>query len=617
MPTSSPKPSCPFDLAELQSLVGEPYWSRGRQYAKQGNVQTLHLEGRELDATVQGSHGNVYSVRIAWDDQGQLTTLQCTCSMYMEWGLYCEHIAAAALVACGEGVLSEAQKDALAQMPRRELLGRLSAADLRELWQQLALAASEFDDLLRLRFMAKDATNYFSRSVLAQAVDTFVHYALERDPLAGVWSWAIHRTLRELLRQGHPRSLEALATVTDALLAIPDWYRYGYVQGQDSVLHFAEELGWIWARAMLTLPLTQEERRKWTRWLKQRKQIAEQGSLDWYSLERAIEAAEEGWDAEPIRRALAGEATGRPTARRFPWTHDDELDRLRFEILLEQGRRKEAENWARVRNLYIPYLRLLLEDGRLDELMQAARDLPLPASQALDAAKMLWEAGHRAEALDLAVTHWRKIGTAKAKLDVLWGIAELARWIWDHASILGREDLARDAAAWILQHTRPSLDDYQAYRSLFSAADWLRQREQALAWMRANASLRDTMLALAEEGLLAEAMRMAEIPEGTHAESAEWEIHKREELMRHLLPYVQEEHPEWVAKQAWALAEALIGTANSAYYELAVRWLAEARRAYARLGREAEWQARLDDLVQRHRRKRSLKRLLRERGWIA
>jgi len=606
-----------LDIESLRSWFDPRFWARGQAYARQGQVRYLHLGENELHAQVLGSRPQPYQVRISWDEDGLPVDAECTCPAFVEMNRYCKHIAAAAIAACGRGALPAATEDTLARLPQQVLLERLSAADLRELWQQLASAAPEFDDLLRLRLMAKDAATYFSQPILAQAVDAFVRYALEHNPLAEVWSWAILDILQELLRQGHPRGLEALAAVTDALLAIPDWYRYGYVQGQDSVLNFAEKVGWAWARAMLALPLAPKERRAWARWLRQRVQKAEHWGLDWYALDRAAEAAEEGWDAEPLRHALAGEETEHPTTPRPPWVRDDELDRLQFEILLEQGRRKEAENWARARGLYVPYLRLLLEDGRLDELMQVARDLPLSASQALEAAKVLWEAGHRAAALDLAVAHWRKVGAMDAKPDMKWGTDDLARWIRNHASVLGREDLAREAAAWILQHTYPTLADYQAYRSLFSAADWPRQREQALAWMRANASPRDIMLALAEEGLLTEAMRVAEAPEEFADQDAGWiDYDDREGLVRHLLPYVRESHPEWVARQAWALAEDLIGTVNPAYYEPAVEWLEEARRAYARLGREAEWQARLNDLVQRHRRKRSLMRLLRERGWV-
>ncbi|NPA31345.1 MAG: SWIM zinc finger family protein, partial [Chloroflexi bacterium] len=237
-----------------------------------------------------GSRPQPYQVRISWDEDGLPVDAECTCPAFVEMNRYCKHIAAAAIAACGRGALPAATEDALARLPQRVLLERLSAADLRELWQQLASAAPEFDDLLRLRLMAKDAATNFSQPILAQAVDAFVRYALEHNPLAEVWSWAILKILQELLRQGHPRGLEALAAVTDALLAIPDWYRYGYVQGQDSVLNFAEEVGWAWARAMLALPLAPKERRTWARWLRQRVQKAEHWGLDWYALDRAAEA---------------------------------------------------------------------------------------------------------------------------------------------------------------------------------------------------------------------------------------------------------------------------------------------------------------------------------------
>ena len=47
-------------------------------------------------------------------------------------------------------------------------------------------------------------------------------------------------------------------------------------------------------------------------------------------------------------------------------------------------------------------------------------------------------------------------------------------------------------------------------------------------------------------------------------------------------------------------------TGRSKYYSHAVKWLSKARVIYLACGREAEWQSYQQQLVERHRRKRSL-----------
>jgi len=49
---------------------------------------------------------------------------------------------------------------------------------------------------------------------------------------------------------------------------------------------------------------------------------------------------------------------------------------------------------------------------------------------------------------------------------------------------------------------------------------------------------------------------------------------------------------------------------RAAHYELAVQWLEKAALAYEALGREDDWRACLDDLIDRHRRKYKLRPLL-------
>ena len=65
-------------------------------------------------------------------------------------------------------------------------------------------------------------------------------------------------------------------------------------------------------------------------------------------------------------------------------------------------------------------------------------------------------------------------------------------------------------------------------------------------------------------------------------------------------------HPDWVIKTARGQAEPFMDGGKAQYYGAAVRWLAHARDAYRRAGREAEWQAYHQELMALHGRKYKL-----------
>jgi uncharacterized Zn finger protein len=69
-------------------------------------------------------------------------------------------------------------------------------------------------------------------------------------------------------------------------------------------------------------------------------------------------------------------------------------------------------------------------------------------------------------------------------------------------------------------------------------------------------------------------------------------------------------HPDWVIRLAMGQAASIMDANRASHYELAVQWLEKAALAYGVLGREDDWRACLDDLIDRHRRKYKLRPLL-------
>ena len=67
---------------------------------------------------------------------------------------------------------------------------------------------------------------------------------------------------------------------------------------------------------------------------------------------------------------------------------------------------------------------------------------------------------------------------------------------------------------------------------------------------------------------------------------------------------------EWVIRVAVHQANSIMDANRAGHYSLAVQWLEKAALAHEVLGREDDWRACLDELIERHRRKYKLRPLL-------
>jgi uncharacterized Zn finger protein len=73
-------------------------------------------------------------------------------------------------------------------------------------------------------------------------------------------------------------------------------------------------------------------------------------------------------------------------------------------------------------------------------------------------------------------------------------------------------------------------------------------------------------------------------------------------------------HLDWVIQTSLRQAEPIMDEGRAAHYDDAARWLARARHAYQRAGREADWRAYCDELLTRHARKYKLVPMLKALG---
>jgi uncharacterized Zn finger protein len=80
----------------------------------------------------------------------------------------------------------------------------------------------------------------------------------------------------------------------------------------------------------------------------------------------------------------------------------------------------------------------------------------------------------------------------------------------------------------------------------------------------------------------------------------------------HLASAAHASHPEWVIRLAIHHANSIMDANRAGQYALAALWLEKAALAHEVLGREDDWRACLDELIERHSRKYKLRPLLKQ-----
>jgi uncharacterized Zn finger protein len=96
-------------------------YQRGREYYAQGAVVRLVRRGQQLQAEVEGSQVEPYTVQITWD-RGGITQASCTCPY--DWGGWCKHIVATLLAGMHNSAQLEerpALQTLLAELDREQL----------------------------------------------------------------------------------------------------------------------------------------------------------------------------------------------------------------------------------------------------------------------------------------------------------------------------------------------------------------------------------------------------------------------------------------------------------------------------------------------------------------
>ena len=585
--------------AAVRDLSRPQSYDRGTNYQDEGAVVDIAQRGKTIRAGVEGSQYEPYQVRIDLDETGVVDT-RCSCPY--DHGGICKHRVAVLLTYIHD-------PDEVEQRPPvSELLADASPEDLREVLIDLGeshpkiaeriesqLGATETED-------ASDATRHRIPDVNQDSIREQVRYILRpsegrsahvHDPYAAVETDV--EQLQDLLEEawtaieaGDGRTaLDILEPLADELMD-EEWLALSYDDSQ-AIFEFFDEVDTALAEALLTADLSGAERADWEERLWAWEQ--EMGGYTHhppYSV--ALEAAQRGWEFEPVQRAMEGDLTDADLWEGDPPWYAEEIIRARLNVLDRQNRIEEYLNLAEAAGLIDAYVTMLVEEGRIDEAIEYGQHNLYPPDEALTLARALREHDRPQAALEIAQHGLTLNGT---------DTAEVAEWLRDRASSMDEQDVALEAAVAAFSAS-PSLTAYQATEEL-AGEDWSTVREELLESLADRDTSQRTARRHVEIFVYAE--RYGEAI-GIADRFSDYKV------VEPVVEAVWNERPQWTIDACKEQAEPIIEEGQSQRYRHAVDWLETAGNAAEAAGDLDEWRDYVEGLRDEHYQKYKLRPML-------
>ena len=276
---------------------------------------------------------------------------------------------------------------------------------------------------------------------------------------------------------------------------------------------------------------------------------------------------------------------------------ENELTAVRLRVLEAGGRTEEYLNLARAARAHTSYAAMLVKLQRTTEAVKFGLKSFKWPDQALALAKVLREAAVHDDALKIADAG---LGLASdGEEDMAGPVVPLAHWLRDYAGGMGKMAVVLKAAKAAFEYSL-SLEDFRAVQT-WAGADWDAIRKDLLAHLAHAPHAYDRIRIYLSEGLIDAAVRAVgnRFEHGAHDET----------LMR-LASAAHASHPDWVIQLAMHHATSIMDANQAGHHALAAQWPEKAALAHEVLGREDDWRACLDELIDRHRRKYKLRPLL-------
>jgi len=587
--------------ATIERLARPQSYDRGEEYYDRGAVIDVVGRGNLLRAKVEGSQYEPYQVRIEFDETGIFDT---TCSCPYDHGGICKHRVSVLLtyVRDSDGIdqrppISELIADAEPEILRDVLTSLIESRP--ELASQIEseLETAQPED------ETEDGEHGRTPDINRESIRQQVQYVL--GPTKGRSAHAYDpyeaaetdvEKLRGLLDQARTAveagdgetALDILEPLANELMD-EEWLALSY-DDSNAIFEFFDEVDRVLAEALLTADLSEAERTDW----KDRLWTWEQEMGGYthhppYSV--ALEAAQRGWDFEPVQRAMQSDIGYADLWEGDPPWYAEDFVRARLDVLERQGRIEEYLNLAEAADLIDDYVTTLVEEGRVDEAIEYGRRNLYAPDEALALAKVLRKHDRPEAALEIAQHGLR--------LDDSSGQAELAEWLRDRASSMGESDIALEAAIAAFDAS-PTLAAYQAAEEL-AGEGWPDVREEVLESLAA----RNTRQRVARRHV--EIFLYADRYDEAIAIADRFSDYK---VVEPVVEAVWEEHPHWTVDACKEQAEPIIEEGQSQRYRHAVRWLEYAGKAAQVSGQFDEWCAYVAELRDEHYQKYKLRPML-------
>ena len=606
-----------LNLQRLREHFAPHIFERGQTYQRSGEVLNLTLRGNTVSAGVQGSDDKPYRVTLTLSED-DLENADCTCPYGENFGELCKHIAAVALeyYFWPEHIVSEASVG--------KLLDPLAEHDLRGALEHLLRLHPEMSDELELYLQKAQLSKQLSQKKPADTgqepsstppaeitVDTHLFEKLMQTAVRSAgqdWDgfpeydevYGVIAELKPFLERAAYR--DALALTCALVNTFISEVNSSEMNEHDNIGFSDEgifdEFDKCLTEAVLgSMPGDNERKRLLYEVFAWNDQISNEWTSP--SLSMAAHALAEGFETrdEETKELLAELARLEP---------GNAYSEIRLRVLRETGRSDEALAFAKTTGQGAGYLGVLLEQGKLGQVMREYREHIKNEQDALSVAQGL--AGAHPEAALEVAQHGLAQSTAQHRsvqedrlrelglefLSTNHGQNDrlaLASFTKDLASRLDNYEATLEASLSEFDLSA-SLPRYDALHKLVGA-DWPRVQTKLLEGLRQadypnRYAAADIFL---RENLAEDAVRVAS------------RFSSDDTLLQKVMSAVMDTHAPWVVTTARGKAEPIMDGGRSNHYDSAAHWLGYAKTAYGASGREAEWQAYIAALRGKHKRK--------------
>ena len=334
----------------------------------------------------------------------------------------------------------------------------------------------------------------------------------------------------------------------------------------------------------LSIDLTPKERTHWA------KQVTTwQTRLGDWSIRTVFDAPlaaiHEGWDDVTLQHILQGTAKEGDLPSYAPV-----LIHARLTVLEQREQVQEYLRLAKATGQTREYVTMLVRQGQIAEAVDYGFQHLATAEDTLALAQELTAHGEHSHSLQIA----------DHGLTLEGNHVPLAVWLRDQSWSMGEQMLALKAGEMAF-HDEPTLKHYLRVAEI-AGTDWPEQRSKLLDIARQapwSADPQGLVRIFLHEHLFDDAIAVLKTkqPYTLVAQVVEAALKEQTAL-------------EWVIQECHQQAEHIMNGAKAAYYQGAALWLTRARSAYHMLGQREEWDAYLDDLLERHKYKSKLLPLL-------